>query len=77
MCTWRPIQHRKHFTLGTGKGDARFAATLLAQYRRVTQKVTGPFLSSHGCLRLVVGLLLCRSRSLKNKEPVERTMTEE
>lgn len=62
--TWWPLQHREHLSSGTGKGDAGFAATLLAKHWCVTEKLTGPLLPSDRSLRLLLGLLLPRSLCL-------------
>lgn len=73
--TWCPLQHREHLALGTGKGDARLAATLLAQYWCVTEKLAGPFLSTHWCLWLLLGLFLSSSLYLNSNRPAGKTQS--
>lgn len=64
--TWCPLQHREHLPFGTGEGDARLATTLLAQDRCVAEKLTGPFLSTHWRLRLLLGFFLSCSLCLQS-----------
>lgn len=73
--TWCPLQHREHLSLGTGEGDARFATALLAQYRRVAEKLAGPFLSTHWCLWLLLRLLLSDSLDLNSNRPAYKTQS--
>lgn len=73
--TWCPLQHREHLSFGTGEGDARLATTLLAQYRCVAEELAGPFLSSHRCLRLLLGLFLSNSFCLNSKRPAGKKMS--
>ncbi len=72
--TWCPLQHREDLSLGTGEGDARLAATLLAQYWCVAEKLAGPLLSTHRGLRLLLRLFLSSSLCLNSNTPAGKTI---